>query len=116
MAVRVFTDRDGHEWSVWKVQPTSSTAGLQERFQGGWLCFERADGDGRARLPLDEAPPGWESLPNERLAMLVRVADAASRPRGVTPAASQRAQRGDEEVARSTTGARQVVGPDEERA
>ena len=114
MAVRVFTDRDGHQWSVWRVQPTSSTAGLQERFQGGWLCFERDDGGARARLPLDEAPPSWEALPDDRLELLSRVAEAASRPRGSTPTGAHRAQEGDENVARSrSSGPRHVVGPDE---
>ena len=77
MAVRVFTGREGYQWSVWRVQPTSSTAGLQERFQGGWLYFERADGGARARLPIEEAPPAWEGLPDERLELLRRVAEVA---------------------------------------
>jgi hypothetical protein len=115
MAVRVFTDREGHQWSVWRVQPTSSTAGLQERFQGGWLCFERDDGGARSRLPLDEAPPAWEELPDERLELLSRVAEVASRPRGITPAESHRAQEGDEEAARRrTSGARRAIGPDDQ--
>jgi hypothetical protein len=115
MAVRVFTDRGGNEWSVWRVQPTSSTAGLQERFQNGWLCFERADGSNRARLPLDEAPPAWESLPDERLELLCRVAEVGSRARGVTPPEAHRAQEGDENVARARrSGARHVIGPEDE--
>ena len=114
MAVRVFTDREGHKWSVWRVQPTSSTAGLQERFQDGWLCFEREDGEARSRLPLDEAPPAWEALPDERLELLRRVAEVASRPRGITPPEAHRAQRGDENVARDRpSGARQAIRPDE---
>jgi hypothetical protein len=114
MAVRRFHDRAGQEWSVWRVQPTSSTAGLQERFQAGWLCFERGDGEGRARLPLDEAPPAWEALPDERLELLCRVAEVASRPRGVTPPDAIRAQQGTENSARSrTSGPRRAVSPDE---
>lgn len=114
MAVRKFHDRTGQEWSVWRVQPTSSTAGLQERFQSGWLCFEREDGASRARLPLDEAPPAWEELPDERLDLLCRVAELASRPRGVTPPEAARAQQGTENSARSrTSGPRQLVNPDE---
>jgi hypothetical protein len=99
MAVRVFTDRDGEEWTVWKVQPTSSTAGLQERFQHGWLCFERVDGSARARLPLDEAPDAWEQLADERLALLRRVAQVGSPPRGTTLPGARRVQEGDEDVA-----------------
>lgn len=114
MAVRKFHDRAGQEWSVWRVQPTSSTAGLQERFQSGWLCFERTDGEGRARLPLDEVPPAWEELPDERLELMCRVAELASRPRGVTPPEAVRAQQGSENSARSrVSGPRRVVSPDE---
>jgi len=114
MAVRVFTDREGRKWSVWRVLPTASTAGLQERFQGGWLCFEREDGEARARLPLDEAPPAWEALPDERLVLLSRIAEVASRPRGITPTEAHRAQEGDEDVARNrTTGVHRVVKSDE---
>ncbi len=113
MAVRVFTDRGGQEWSVWRVTPMSSAAGLQERFQQGWLCFERADGSGRARLPLEDVPPGWEQLPHERLELLCRLAEVSSRPRGVTPHESHRAQEGDEDVARSLpSGERQVIRPE----
>jgi hypothetical protein len=91
MAVRVFTDRGGQEWSVWRVKPTSSTAGLRQRFRNGWLCFESADGSARARLPLDDVPPGWEQLPAERLDLLCRLAEVASSPRGVTPTDAHRA-------------------------
>jgi hypothetical protein len=113
MALRVFTDRDG-EWSVWNVQPTASTEGLQERFRGGWLCFERADGTGRARLPMDEAPPGWESLPDERLALLRKVAEVASPPRN-TPTGVQRIQERDEDASRTrTSGPKHVIGSDED--
>ena len=116
MAVRVFTDRAGQQWNVWRVQPTTSTAGLQERFQNGWLCFERYDGGGRARLPLDDAPPAWEQLPDERLELLCRLAEVASRPRGVTPAQAHITQESEEDAARSRrTGERRVIGPDELR-
>jgi len=116
MAVRVFTDRGGNQWSVWRVLPTSSTAGLQERFRNGWLCFERADGGGRARLPLDEVPPGWEQLPDDRLELLCRVAELGSRPRGTTPAGAHLVQEGNEDVARTRrSGERHLIGPDEER-
>jgi hypothetical protein len=117
MALRVFTDRDGDEWSVWNVQPTASTDGLQERFRSGWLCFERADGTGRARLPMDEVPPGWESLPDERLALLRRVAEVASRPRGVTPTGVQRIVERDEDASRNrTSGPKHVIGSDDDES
>ena len=113
MAVRVFTDRSGQRWNVWRVQPTSSTAGLQERFRNGWLCFECEGGASRARLPLDDAPAGWETLPDERLELLCRLAEVASRPRGVTPAEAHEAQEGDEDYARSRpTGPRTAASPE----
>ena len=116
MAVRVFADRTGQRWTVWRVKPTSSTAGLQERFQNGWLCFERGDGDARARLPLADAPTGWESLPDERLELLGRLAEVASRPRGITPPDAHLAQESEEEVARSRpSGARARISSDELR-
>jgi hypothetical protein len=113
MAVVVFTDRDGQQWNVWRVQPTSSTAGLQERFQNGWLCFESADGASRARLPLEDVPAGWEALPDERLELLCRLAEVASRPRGTTPTEAHEAQEGDEDHARGRkTGPRAAAGRD----
>jgi hypothetical protein len=116
MAVRVFKDRGGNDWSVWLVQPTSSTAGLQERFQKGWLCFERQDGHGRARLPMDEAPPGWEQLPDDRLELLCRVAEVSSGLRSVTPTGAHSAQKGDEDEARQRrSGPRHLTGTDEAR-
>jgi hypothetical protein len=116
MAVRVFTDREGNEWNVWNVQPTSSTAGLEERFRNGWLCFERLDGSSRARLPVDEIPPGWEELPDHRLDLLRQTAEVPSRRKGVTESDANRAQEGDENNARSrTSGPRHLIGPEEER-
>jgi hypothetical protein len=60
---------------VWSVVPAANAAvTLDEEFRGGWLCFERVDGGGRSRLTLTEAPAAWESLPDERLDLLRRVA------------------------------------------
>lgn len=75
MALRSFQDREGHEWRVWSVVPAAIAAPtLDEEFRGGWLCFERIGGGGRCRLTQSEAPAGWESLPDERLDLLRRVA------------------------------------------
>jgi hypothetical protein len=75
MALRSFQDRDGTEWRVWSVVPGAMAAAtLDDEFRSGWLCFERVDGGGRCRLTLAEAPAGWESLPDERLDLLRRVA------------------------------------------
>jgi hypothetical protein len=60
---------------VWSVVPAPNAAvTLDEEFRGGWLCFEKVDGGGRCRLTLTEAPAAWESLPDERLDLLRRVA------------------------------------------
>jgi hypothetical protein len=116
MAVRVFTDRDGNEWNVWNVQPTSSTAGLEQRFQNGWLCFERLDGSSRARLSIDDVPPSWEELPDDRLESLRLTAEVASRRRESTILGAQSSQEGEENDARARrSGPRHFIGPDEER-
>ena len=78
MPLRSFEDREGNEWRVWKVVPQSSAAAtLDEAFRGGWLCFERVDRAERCRLTLTEVPAGWESLSEERLDLLRRVATTA---------------------------------------
>jgi hypothetical protein len=47
---------------------------LDEAFRGGWLCFEKVDQGDRCRLTLTEVPAGWDSLSDERLDLLRRVA------------------------------------------
>jgi hypothetical protein len=75
MALRSFEDREGNEWRVWSVVPAAHAAvTLDEEYRGGWLCFERIDGGDRCRLTLTEAPAAWDSLPDERLDLLRRVA------------------------------------------
>lgn len=75
MPLRSFQDREGKAWRVWSVIPaTSAAATLDAEFRGGWLCFERAEGGDRRRLTLTEAPAGWESLTDDRLDLLRRVA------------------------------------------
>lgn len=75
MALRRFEDREGNLWRVWSVVPAANAAvTLDEEFRGGWLCFERVEGGGRCRLTLSEAPAAWESLSDERLDLVRRVA------------------------------------------
>jgi hypothetical protein len=75
MPLRSFEDREGNEWRVWSVVPQASAAvTLDESYRGGWLCFERIAGGERCRLTLAEAPSGWESLSDDRLDLLRRVA------------------------------------------
>lgn len=74
MALRKFSDRSGSAWNVWNIQRPSFGASVQEHLREGWLCFQRADGGDRYRLPLSDAPPAWEELPDERLDLLRRIA------------------------------------------
>jgi hypothetical protein len=74
MALRNFTDRSGCVWTVWSVQPTVTGKAVQEPLREGWLCFQRAEGGDRYRLPMSEVPATWEELPEERLDLLRRVA------------------------------------------
>ncbi len=75
MSLRTFTDRDGERWNAWNVVPGGTSGGYQERYQEGWVCFERVPGGGRCRLSFKDLPPRWESLPEERLDLLRRVAE-----------------------------------------
>jgi hypothetical protein len=74
MALRKFSDRSGCVWNVWNVQRPSFEPTVQEHLREGWLCFQRADGGDRYRLPLTDVPPVWEELPDERLDLLRRIA------------------------------------------
>lgn len=78
MSLRTFTDQDGQAWNVWRVQPGGSGVGYAERYRDGWVCFERIDGVGRCRIPLDQMPADWDALSDHRLDLLRRVAEASS--------------------------------------
>ena len=81
MALRSYLDREGDEWRVWSVVPGANAAAtLDEEFRSGWLCFEKATGGDRRRLPMSEAPDDWEALPDERLDLLRRVATPVTAP------------------------------------
>jgi hypothetical protein len=114
MALRVFTDRDGNEWNVWRVRPMTPDSPLHARFRDGWVCFQRVDGSDRCRMALDEMPPGWEALPDDRLDLLRRV---ASQPAGEPLLADtgEETRRTLEDSERgSVSGPRQVAGRDDE--
>lgn len=116
MALRVFLDRDGHEWNVWRVRPSAGEdSPLHARYRDGWLCFQRVDGEGRCRMPLDEVPPGWDALPDERLDLLRRVAQQAAAEKVVDSTTEQARQAKAEDSARQIdSGPRQVAGWDGE--
>lgn len=84
MALRSYTDREGSEWRVWRVVPDEiSFTTLVESYRDGWLCFERTDGSERRRLSMTKVPLEWEDLSDERLDMLRRMGEPATR-RSVT--------------------------------
>ena len=57
MARRIFTDRQGADWTVIDV-PRSAPTGLHSE---SWLCFKNAEGD-RVRLPSREVKGDWKRL------------------------------------------------------
>lgn len=67
MALRNFTDSQGHTWRVWNVVPQYATGRDEEQMtpglQGGWLCFENS-GDKRRLSPI---PVDWENAANDAL-------------------------------------------------
>lgn len=83
MPLRVYKDRDGQDWRVWTVTPGGAGAPMLEAsYRDGWLCFERLDGTDRRRLSLSDVPAAWETLPEERIDLLRRVAEPAGRRSG----------------------------------
>jgi hypothetical protein len=68
MALREFVDAEGRQWRVWATIPVRAV-GLGE-FGSGWLTFD----DGTERRRLAPVPEGWPSFTDERLALLVRIA------------------------------------------
>jgi hypothetical protein len=115
LTLRVFTDRDGSEWQVWNVDPSSGHMGVRKDLREGWLCFERVGGGDRCRLALAEAPPAWEQLPADALDRLRRAAAAKRSSRAMTWESGQpRAKVDEEEARRRTSGPKHVLGDDEE--
>jgi hypothetical protein len=113
MALRTYTDRNGNEWRVWPVTPSTGAGTLGLSYQGGWLCFERIDGKDRRRLSLTQVPPAWEVLPEDALDQLCRAAEPAGRRGGPgseqkDPSALEGEQRG------RTSGPKTTIGGDED--
>jgi len=80
MPMRSFVDRAGGSWTVWSVVPHISGARVPEQLRAGWLCFAPDQGEARYRLPMNEAPNGWDVLPDQRLELLCRVAVVSASP------------------------------------
>lgn len=89
MALREFMDAEGRQWRVWETIPARG-AGLAE-FGHGWLTFD----DGVERRRLAPVPEGWAEFADERLALLIRIAQA-SPSRGVGYIGLHRHQQSDE--------------------
>ena len=83
MALREFEDGRGERWRVWDTIP-ARTEGLEDTFRAGWLTFD----NGVERRRLAPVPPSWSQFPAERLALLLRVAQAVG-PRDASPMASE---------------------------
>lgn len=79
MALREFVDTSGTTWRVWETAP-GRRHGLDLDYRQGWLTFD----NGTERHRLAPIPADWASLPEERLAMLLRLAEPPKprQPRG----------------------------------
>lgn len=76
MAYREFTDGEGRGWRAWDTRP-QSTMGVAPELADGWLCFE-SEAEKRRLAPI---PEDWQALPEERLVLLLRLAELVpSRP------------------------------------
>jgi hypothetical protein len=76
MALRNFTDSEGHTWRVWNVIPQYASSHDEEQMtpglQGGWLCFENS-GEKRRLSPI---PGDWENAGHEAMEQYLRQAAA----------------------------------------
>lgn len=71
MALRTFVAQDGTTWTVWLVQ-TSGLSGVTGT-PPEWLAFQNEDDSQRRRLI--EVPAGWDTLSDDRLDLLRRMAE-----------------------------------------
>lgn len=118
MALRTYDDREGGGWRVWRVTPdVISFSTLSESYRDGWLCFERVDGSERCRLSMTNVPDDWEALSDERLDLLRRMAEPATR-RPVTSTRATESDTGALENAQRdarTSGARKAIDGEQPR-
>lgn len=78
MAIREFTDSKGVEWRVWCTTPEASSP-LAHYYPGGWLTFDCGSATLRRLSP---PPPNWETVSDERLLLMCRVAQEVPRHTG----------------------------------
>jgi hypothetical protein len=86
MALRVFTDAQGHAWRIWDTRPTTGT--FHGGYQTGWLTLDR-DGALRRLMPI---PNGWTALSDAELCALWSRAEPGQsrRSTGSAPIIGQR--------------------------
>jgi hypothetical protein len=70
LPLRTFTARDGTTWSVWRIEATAPSEVLS--VPRDWLMFQ--DDAGAERRRLVSFPPNWETLSDERLELLSKIA------------------------------------------
>ena len=75
MALRTFVASDGKTWTAWLVQ--SSGVVTVPGTPTEWLAFQNEDGTERRRLLV--IPEGWETLSDERLDLVRRMAEPVKR-------------------------------------
>lgn len=74
MALREFRDHAGREWRAWDItaeqlHPSTRAENHMQGVLEGWLVFESADGEAKARLyPI---PPSWRTASHEDLRELL---------------------------------------------
>ena len=74
MPLRELQDTDGPTWRVWDTVP-DTTSGLLGDYRGGWLTFD----NGRERRRLAPVPSDWVEMSDDRLRLLLRVAERYER-------------------------------------
>jgi hypothetical protein len=114
MALRTYKDGSGKEWRVWAVTPSTGAGTLGASYQGGWLCFERIDGEDRRRLSLTQVPPAWEALPDERLELMCREAEPAGRRSGSSGGDGKEPNTLESEQRQRSSGPKSAIGGDDE--
>ena len=78
MALRTFRASDGRTWRVWMVRASNPNSRFLKSPE--WLAFQTEDESERRRL--HQVPANWADLSDERLDLLLRVAELIDRPQG----------------------------------
>ena len=76
MALRTFQASDGRTWQVWLVRASKPNSRFVKSPE--WLAFQTEDESEHRRLR--QVPANWADLSDERLDLLLRVAERTDRP------------------------------------